>query len=596
MRILGFNCHAHNAAACLLEDGRIVAAAEEERFSRVKHDGRLPRHAIAYCLAEAGVGIADVDHVAFHWKPFMGFGRRLRQVASQLRFAGSMADAHAGTWWNLLNARRDFAELAAGLAGPSPARRRYRFHRVPHHHAHAASAFFASPFEEAAILVVDGTGEIASTSLAVGRGTRIEMLEQVEYPHSLGYLFVAMTHYLGFRPESDEYKLMALASYGEDTCVDAFRDIIRLTDRGGFEVDLAYTNYQRGVRDPWFSQRFLERFGPVRRPTDPVEPRHAAIARGLQRRLEEVALHMARHLAERTGARALCLAGGVALNAVMNGRLIREGPFDDVFIQPAAGDAGCCLGSAWYVHHEILGGKRCPPPSDVYLGPHFSTEACRAELASAGLSARVLPEDELLEEVADHLAAGRVVGWFQGRAEMGPRALGNRSILADPRRADMQDVLNRKVKHREEFRPFAPSVPIEDATTWFECRPPLPFMTVVVPVQPSARAALPAITHVDGTARIQTVDRDQNPRYWRLLRAFERRTGVPVLVNTSFNVMGEPIVCTPADAIRCFQATDIDVLVLERCLATKSGTALRRTSPPGTAGESSPNPPLSDGE
>jgi carbamoyltransferase len=571
MSILGFNCHAHNAAACLLQDGRVVAAAEEERFSRVKHDGRLPRHAIAYCLAEAGLRIADVDHVAFHWQPFLGFGRRLLQVASQLRFADRMAVSHAGTWWNLLNARRDFAALAASLGGAGAARPRYRFHRVPHHHAHAASAFFGSPFEEAAVIVIDGTGEIASTSLALARGRRIEVLRQVEYPHSMGYLFVALTHYLGFRPESDEYKLMALASYGEDTFVDAFQDIVRLTEDGGFAVDLSYTNYQRGVRDPWFSPRFTERFGPLRRAGEPVEPRHAAIARGLQRRLEDVALHMARHLADRTGARALCLAGGVALNAVMNGRLVREGPFEDVFVQPAAGDAGCCLGSAWYVHNVVLGGERQPPPPDVYLGPHFSLDACRSALAEAGLSPRVLEEEALLEEVADHLAAGRVVGWFQGRAEMGPRALGNRSILADPRQPDMQDILNRKVKHREEFRPFAPSVPEEAAVDWFECRPPLPHMTVVVPVRPAARATLPAITHVDGSARIQTVRRDTNPRYWGLLRAFERRTGVPVLVNTSFNVMGEPIVCTPADAIRCFQATDIDVLVLDRCLARKPG-------------------------
>jgi carbamoyltransferase len=570
MHILAFNCHAHDAAACLLSNGSIVAAAEEERFSRVKHDGRLPRHAIAYCLDEGGLGIGDLDHVVFHWRPFLGFGRRLLQVASQMRFAGRMATAHGGTWMGLLRAKRDFARLASTLNTRSTEPPRYRFHRVPHHHCHAASAFFGSQFEEAAVLVIDGTGEIASTSFAVGRGTRLEVLEQIEYPHSLGYLFVAMTHYLGFKPESDEFKLMSLASYGDDRFVEAFREIVPLEEHGAYRVDLSYTNYQHGIRDPWFSKRFLDRFGPVRRKDEAIEPHHAAVARGLQRRLEEVALHMAKHLAERTGARALCLAGGVALNSVMNGRLIREGPFEEVFIQPAAGDSGCSIGGAQYVHHALLGNERCPPSPNTYLGPSFDHAACLSALEAAGLPARELDEDLLLGEVADHLAAGRVVGWFQGRAEMGPRALGNRSILADPRNAEMKDTINRKVKLRESFRPFAPAVPVEDAEKWFQCTAPLPYMTVVVPVRPSAREALGAVTHVDGTARVQTVSLADNPRFWRLLRAFAERTGVPVLLNTSFNVMGEPIVGTPDDAVRCFRATGIDVLVLERCVVLKA--------------------------
>jgi carbamoyltransferase len=567
MIALGFNCHAHNAAACILVDGRLVAAAEEERFSRCKGDGRLPREAIRWCLREAGVKLAEVDDVTYHWKPFLGLGRRLAHVARHALDARELATAHGGTWRDILLAGHSFARLARDLEQGRP---RYRFHRVAHHHAHAAASFFASPFEEAALLVMDGTGEIASTSLGMARGHRVEITDQIEYPHSLGYLFVALTDYLGFKSECDEYKLMSLASFGSDEYVRPFQDVIRLLDGGRFEVDLGYANYHRGLRSPWLSARFTERFGPPRGKDEPLGDRHAAVARGLQRRLEDVALHMARHLAGRTGARALCLGGGVALNGVMNGRLLREGPFDQVFVMPAAGDAGTCLGSAWYLQHVERGQPRPEPLASVSLGPRFTTAACRIALQAEGLAWReVESEEALLSAVIDHLLAGRVVGWLQGRMEFGPRALGNRSILADPRRKDMQDILNRKVKHRESFRPFAPAVPQEDAARFFDLKGPLPFMTVVVPVRPEQQAALPAITHVDGTARVQTVDRVTNPRFWRLLRAFGERTGVPVLLNTSFNVMGEPIVCTPADAIRCFRTTDIDALVLEDLIVEK---------------------------
>ena len=567
---LGFNCHAHNAAACVLVDGRPVAAGEEERFSRRKGDGRLPRAAVEWCLRESGVSIGDLDHVTFHWLPFLGFARRLLHVARHALDVGALAGAHAGTWRDLLLARRSFDRLAGELSRSRGTRPRYAFHRIPHHHAHAASAFFGSPFDEAAILVMDGTGEIASTSLGVGRGNGLELFEQIDYPHSMGYLFVALTDYLGFRPESDEYKLMSLASFGSDEYVPAFRDIVHLDGPGRFAVDLSYVNYHRGVRDPWVSPRFVARFGPPRRPGEPVTERHAAVARGLQRRLEDVGLHLARHLARRTGARNLCLAGGVALNGVMNGRLLREGPFERIFVMPASGDAGCSLGGPWYLHHVVLGRPRVDPLGHVYLGPRFDPAACQAAYAAAGLTPWVASsEEELLAAVVGHLVDGKVVGWFQGRMELGPRALGNRSILADPRRPEMKDVLNARVKFREWFRPFAPSVLEDRCGDFFGRATPSPYMLRVYPTRPECAAVLPAVTHVDGGARVQTVAPEQNARYHALIAAFGRRTGVPVVLNTSFNIRGEPIVNSVADALKCFYTTDMDFLAVGPYLLEK---------------------------
>ena len=563
MVILGFNSFAHNAAACVMVDGRVVAAAEEERFSRQKNDGRLPTRAVDWCLREAGLGVADVDHVAFHWDPFLGLGRRALQLAADLGAVRRVGATQGQTWRHLLAARRDLGAWMASRGRP-----RYRFHRVRHHLAHAASAYLLTPYDDAAVLVIDGTGEIASTTLAHGHGHGLDVLAEVLYPHSLGYLFVALTHYLGFQPECDEYKLMSLASFGTDRFVPAFRELVRLSPGGGFRLDLSYVDYHRGGRDPWVSARFVDAFGPPRRRDQPLEARHADLARALQLRLEDVALHAAHELSRRTRSRTLCLAGGVALNAVMNGRLLREGPFERVYVQPVANDAGCSLGAAAWLHTQLTGTRPQPLPT-VYLGPQYDQARCDAALDGQGLQVTHLDEAALVEAVAGLLAQGKTVGWFQGRMEMGPRALGNRSILADPRHPDMQRIVNQTIKHRESFRPFAPAVPVDDAATWFEAPGPLPYMVFVVPVRPERRAQLPAITHVDGTARVQTVAPADNPLFHRLLKAFGRRTGVPVLLNTSFNVMGEPIVASPADAVRTFRATDLDALVLGLALVTK---------------------------
>ena len=569
MYVLGFNCYAHAAAACLLRDGIPVAAVEEERLNRIKTYGDFPTQAIRYCLAEAGITMDDVAHVAFHWSAVHGMGRRLVQVVHNLLTAKQMYGSHASKWFDIAavqhELRRQFP--TRGLLPP------YTFTRVHHHVSHAASAFFASPFDDAAILTMDGTGEVASTTLSVGQGTRIRQLQEVDYPHSLGFLFVALTHYLGFLPESDEYKLMSLASYGEPTFERAFQEIITLLPDGGFAVDLSYFSYPQGIRTPWVSQKFIDRFGPLRQKGEPIQQRHMDLSRALQKRLEDTALHLARHLHERTGAKNLCLAGGVALNSVMNGRLLREGPFEQLFIPPAAHDAGCSMGAALWVHHQKLGNPRGFVLRDAALGPSFSDAQCLAALQQSGLAFERLGDAELFSRTAQWLENGGVVGWFQGRVELGPRALGNRSILADPRRADMQDILNAKVKHREGFRPFAPSVLAEKARDWFDCPVESPFMLLVVPVLLAKRTAIPAVTHVDGTARMQTVRREDNLRYWQLIQAFEQRTGVPLLLNTSFNVMGEPIVCTPYDAIRCFGATDIDHLVIGNYVSSKAPAA-----------------------
>jgi carbamoyltransferase len=442
--------------------------------------------------------------------------------------------------------------------------------RVKHHLCHAASAFLISPYDQAATLTVDGSGEIASTTLGVGQGSRIRIFKEIHFPHSLGYLYVALTHYLGFTPDSDEYKVMALASFGEPRYYEAFKKIIRLKPGGGYEFDLSYFNYQRGIRMPWVSEKFVRAFGPRRRRGAELTRHHYDIAWALQKRLEDAVLHLAGHLHDRTGLRNLCFAGGTALNCRLNQALLRESPFENVFVQPAANDAGTGIGSAFYIWHG-LGRPRDFVLEDMYLGPGYSRTQCRMALDDANLSAEELAEDQLIERTADLLEKGKVVAWFQGRMEMGPRALGNRSILADPRRAEMKDVINSKVKHRESFRPFAPAVLEEAAAEYFQGAIASPYMLFVFPVRPEKIDVIPAVAHVDGTARIQTVTRGANPRFFELLKAFERKTGVPVLLNTSFNVMGEPIVCTPQEAITCYRSTQIDALVLNDFLLVKPG-------------------------
>ncbi len=565
MKILGFNCNVFNSAAALVVEGRVVAAAQEERFTRRRHTGEFPEHAIRYCLTEAGLELNELDAVSFHWRPFHHFHRRMWQIARNLPHSLRFYESHGRRWLDMITVpyrlRRQFG---AGSDGAH-----YGFHRVQHHVCHAASAFLASPFDEAALLTVDGSGEMASCTLGIGRGSEIRLITETFFPHSFGYLYAALTHYLGFLPDSDEYKVMALASYGTPACWEPFRRLVTCHAPGSFRLDLSYFNFQRGIRDPWVTPRFVREFGPIRRPSEPLCQRHYDIAWALQRALENAVLQIAHDLHRRTGLRRLCYAGGTALNAVLNARLVRETPFEDVFVQPAANDAGTAIGSALYVDHAVLGNPRRYVMQSAALGPSYSDGACRRALTVAGLEGRELQDHERAREVAQLLADGKVVAWFEGRMEVGPRALGHRSILADPRRSEMKDVINAKVKHREGFRPFAPAVLVEATQDYFDWDRPSPFMLFVAKVLPERRATIPAVLHVDGTARLQTVDRSSNPPFRELLEAFASLTGVPVLLNTSFNVMGEPIVCSPDDAIACFRKTAIDALLLGRFLVLR---------------------------
>ena len=583
--ILGISAFYHDAAAALVIDGRIVAAAQEERFTRRKHDAAFPAQAIAYCLREAGITADALDYVGFYEKPLLKFERLLE---TYLAFApgGYRSFLAALPVWlrqKLFLPR----EIKRGLAGAY--RRRLIF--TEHHESHAASAFFPSPFDEAAILTLDGVGEWATASYGTGRGNGIALTHEQRFPHSLGLLYSAFTYYTGFKVNSGEYKLMGLAPYGEPRYAYVIRDrIIDLAEDGSFRMDLAYFNYCQGLT--MTSRRFDDLFGgPPRRPEAPLTQREMDLAASIQQVTEEIMLRNARHVHAATGMKNLCLAGGVALNCVGNGRILREGPFEHVWIQPAAGDAGGALGTALFIWHQLLDQPRTPvheadSQHGSLLGPQYAGDEIRASLDAAGAVYREFDtDDELCEAVAGLLAQGSVVGWFQGRMEFGPRALGARSILGDPRSASMQSTMNLKIKFRESFRPFAPSVLREHVGDYFETRPQedSPYMLLVAPVRDAhrrrvdadaaaltgidrlkvERSTLPAVTHVDYSARIQTVDALRHDRYYRLLKAFGRQTGCPVLINTSFNVRGEPIVCRPAEAYRCFMATNMDVLVVE---------------------------------
>ena len=592
MRILGLSAFYHDSAAALLVDGRIVAAAQEERFTRRKHDARFPRHAIEYCLEAAGVGLGAVDHVAFYDKPFLKFERLLE---TYLAFAprGFRSFSMAIPVW-LKEKLFQKALLKKELRAYAPDydwERRLLF--AEHHQSHAASAFFASPFEEAAVLTMDGVGEWATTSVGFGRGSTLEMRREIHFPHSLGLLYSAFTAYLGFKVNSGEYKVMGLAPYGDPRYTQAILDhLIDVKKDGSFRLDLSYFDYCTGLR--MTNDRFAALFdGPARRPDERLTQRHMDLAASIQAVTDEVVLRLTSALARETGAENLCLAGGVALNCVANGKVLRDGRFRRLWIQPAAGDAGGALGAAFCAYHLFRGQPRKPIEPDAmagaYLGPAFSQTDVETRLAWLGARFSTLDDDGLIEATAEALAAGKAVGWFQGRMEFGPRALGARSILGDPRSPTMQSALNLKVKYRESFRPFAPSVLREDVADWFELDRDSPYMLLVAAVSKQhrremtaedqalwgieklnvPRSSIPAVTHVDYSARIQTVHRESSPRYHALLSAFKARTGCPVLVNTSFNVRGEPIVCTPEDAFRCFMGTEIDVLAIENCYLTR---------------------------
>ena len=586
MRVLGISAYYHDSAAALVEDGVVRAAAQLERFTRHKHDSAFPSEAIRYCLEEAGVGLEDVDYVGFYDKPLLSFDRLLETFVgfAPRGFPSFAASMPLWVKQKVFQKQAILRELSAlGLGAASPDRLLFGFH----HHSHAASAFYPSPFEEAAILVMDGVGEWATTTVGVGRGNEIELLREIRFPHSLGLLYSAFTYYLGFKVNDGEYKLMGLAPYGEPRFVDLIHEhLISLLEDGSFRMDMRYFNYCTGLT--MTNRRFDALFGgPPRRAGDPIEQRHMDLAASVQSVTADAVMRICNGLRRETGMENLCMAGGVALNCVVNGELLREGPFDGLWIQPAAGDAGASIGIAQTLSYTVGGVGRCIPDdgrdgmAGAYLGPAFSDDDIGGMLEAAGARYRRLDDALLFPEVAEALDAEKVVGWFQGRMEFGPRALGNRSILADPRSPRMQRLLNLKIKYRESFRPFAPAVLTEDVSKHFALERESPYMLLVTPVHGESgvgegddhaqkglaklhavRGDLPAITHVDGSARVQTVSAEKNPRFHRLLQAFKARTGIGVLVNTSFNVADEPIVCSPVDAYHCFLGTEMDVLVL----------------------------------
>lgn len=593
MKVLGISAFYHDSAAALIDGDQIVAAAQEERFTRKKHDPSFPQNAIAYCLKEAKVVLDDLDHVVFYDKPFLKFERLLETyVASAPR--GFRSFQMAIPLWlreklfqkSLLG--RELRKISESFDGAD------KLLFCEHHLSHAASAFYPSPFENAVVLTMDGVGEWATTSAGLGNGQSLEIVREIHFPHSLGLLYSAATYYTGFKVNSGEYKVMGLAPYGKPKYANLILDnLIDVKPDGSFRLNMSYFDYCTGLT--MTNERFAELFGaPVRTPDKLLTPFHMDVAASIQAVLDEIVLRITRSLAAQTGSRNLCLAGGVALNCVANGKVLRDGKFENVWVQPAAGDAGGALGAALAAVHSFHGMPRkvngCDSMSGAFLGPHFTQDEIERRLISAGAKFAVLSENEMIETTAQALAAEKAVAWFQGRMEFGPRALGARSILGDPRSPTMQKTLNLKVKFRESFRPFAPSVLREEVSEWFDLNSDSPYMLIVADVRKDkqramtpeeealfgidklnvARSEIPAVTHVDYSARIQTVHKETNPLYYSLIERFKALTGCPVIVNTSFNVRGEPIVCTPEDAFRCFMGNELDLLVVGNCILAKA--------------------------
>jgi carbamoyltransferase len=593
MRVLGISAFYHDSAAALVVDGRVAAAVQEERFTRIKHDASFPANAIGYCLSEAGVALSELDYVVFYEKPFLKFERLLETYVAFAPRGFSSFRLAIPLWLKEKLFQKDL--LRRELAQFDPAfdwQRRLLF--AEHHLSHAASAFFPSPFAEAAILTMDGVGEWTTTSMALGRANRIDVHKEIHFPHSLGLLYSAFTYYTGFKVNSGEYKVMGLAPYGEPRFAQTILDnLIDVKADGSFRLDQSYFDYCAGLT--MTNGKFAALFGQAaRRPDELLTSFHMDVAASIQAVTDDVVLRLTRAIAKETGARHLCLAGGVALNCVANGRVLRDGAFENIWIQPAAGDAGGALGAALAGYHLFQDQPRIMSNAvdgmaASLLGPSYDQADIEERLYAAGACYTTVVDADVVEQTAQALADGQAVGWMQGRMEFGPRALGARSILGDPRSPTMQKMLNLKVKYRESFRPFAPSVLREDVADWFELDRDSPYMLLVAPVRPERRremtaeeqalfgidklnvprSDIPAVTHVDYSARIQTVHRDSNPRYYRLIERFKQLTGCPVLVNTSFNVRGEPIVNTPEDAFRCFMGSEIDMLVAGNCILRK---------------------------
>ena len=575
--VLGLNAYHGDASAALFVDGNCVAAVEEERFTRLKHQAGFPTQSVRWCLAHAGLEAGDIDHVAIGRNPATNLHRKalfmlqhppgMDFLRSRLRNAAHVLDVRSA--------------LAEALE-VAPEQLRAKLHRVEHHRSHMASAFFCSPFEEAACVSLDGMGDFVSTMWGKGEGAQLKVNGAVTHPHSLGHFYQAFTHFLGLPSFGDEYKLMGLAAYGEPALKDKVRELLHLQRGLQFRLGLEYfVHHTRGVDMTWehgtpelsalWSERMVEAFGPSRWPGDEVTQRDRDLAASTQAVLEEVGLEMLRRLHGLTGSRRLIMAGGVALNCVLNGRIRAETPFEEVWVQPASNDAGIAIGAALWVLHQVLGRARTWTMTDAYLGPRFDDEACGRALSDAGLPFNRLSQKDMVEKVAGRIAEGAIVGWFQGAMEFGPRALGNRSIVCDARQPAMKDALNARVKHREGFRPFAPSILAERTGEWFEQDYPSSFMTMAYEVKPHKRGLIPAVTHVDGTGRLQTVARETSPLYHSLIEAYEARTGVPVVLNTSFNE-NEPICCRPEEAVDCFSRTPMDVLALGNCLVDRGAT------------------------
>ena len=581
MNILGINAYHGNASAAIVCDGRLIAAVEEERFNRVKYAAGFPAQAIHFCLKAAGLTLNEIDHVAVPRNPYARLATKVFYALRMPSFARDRA--------KVLVKFQGIPEALAQAFDSDPKKIRAKFHRVEHHQAHLASSFYCSPFDRSALLSADGLGDFASTMWGLGSGNRMKIEGAIAFPHSLGLFYSAVTQYLGFLKFGDEYKVMGLAAYGQPEQLELFRDIVRFengSSRNGFRLGLDYFSHHRtGPQMSWaeadktptlgklFSEGMERGLGPARSPDQGLEQRHRNLAASLQARLEEVYLGMLRKLADRTRMKAVCLAGGVAFNCVANGKIFDTTPFEQVYVHPAAGDGGLSVGAAFFVWHQILGKPRSFVMHHAYWGPEYSGEEIRRAIDSNGLAQKgfaifELGEQELMRDAAAIIADGKILGWFQGRAEWGPRALGNRSIVADPRRSEMKDILNRRIKHREIFRPFAPSILEEATSDYFEKSHASPFMTLAYAVRPEKREKIPAPTHVDGTGRLQTVTREANPRYHALISAFRDLTDVPVVLNTSFND-NEPIVCRPEEAIDCFQRTQMDALVLGDFLVTR---------------------------
>jgi carbamoyltransferase len=584
--ILGINAYHGDAAAALLRQGEVVSAVEEERFRRVKHWAGFPQASIRSCLTLGGIAPAEITHFAISRAPRTHLWRKVAfALQKRMRFG------HLVNRVNNLRRVGDLAHTLADTFGLDSIRVRRQIHWVEHHPAHLASAYYASPFDEAAVCAIDGFGDFVSTSWALGRDLRLKMLQRVHFPHSLGLMYLALTQYLGFSKYGDEYKVMGLAPYGEPDYVEQLRQLICLRPDGGFALDLSYfRHHAEGVNMTWdegeptlgpvYTPKLETFLGPARAPDAPLEARHEAIAASLQAVYEEVAFHVLNHAYRMTRTPRLCLAGGCGMNSVANGKIRERTPFREVFIQPAAGDNGTALGAAFYVAHHTLGQSRALAMAHAYLGPAFDDAEIAKVIGVRAIDVQrigckitlVDDEDDLCRRTAEQIAEGQIVGWFQGRMEWGARALGNRSILADPRRADIRDTINAKIKFREKFRPFAPSILEESLDEYFHGAVADPFMVQVYPVRSDKRRLIPAVTHVDGSGRLQTVSRKTNPLYWRLIKEFEKRTGVPVLLNTSFNE-NEPIVHRPEEALDCFLRTRMDVLVmghyvLDKCPGT----------------------------